>query len=67
MGLGIKHWVKISETKTGLGSEILHGTRAELKKSRNILASQKIGTTVTSPDIIFHFSFSAKRGQWLQV
>jgi hypothetical protein len=46
-----------------VGFEILHGIRDKLKRSINISASHKIGTTVTSPGKKFNFSFSAERGQ----
>jgi hypothetical protein len=48
-----------------VGSEILHGVRIELKRRKNISASQKIGTIVTSPDKTLNFSFSEERVQWL--
>jgi hypothetical protein len=50
---------KIRETETGLGSENLHGIRAELKGSRNF-NSQKVGTAVTSQGRILNLSFSAE-------
>jgi hypothetical protein len=50
-----------------VGSEILQGIKAELKRSKDISASQKSGTAVTSPDKILDFSFSAEKSQWLQV
>jgi hypothetical protein len=50
-----------------VGSEILHGIRVELKRRRDISASQKIGTAITSPDRTLNFSFLEEWGQWLQV
>jgi hypothetical protein len=57
---------KISETETGLGSENLHGIRAELKRSRDF-SSQKVGTAVASQGRFLNLLFSAEKGQWLQV
>jgi hypothetical protein len=45
-----------------VGSKILHGIIVELKRSKNISASQKIGTSVTSLDITSNFFIFNKKG-----